>query len=645
MNPILQRFVDAEVIARFDAHLSTRLGRIYGEEDEAVSLAVALLSRALRDGHTALPVEQWDDFISRCIGSSQRREDEESAPLEYPSQAQVQTALYASAMVKTESTPPGEVRPLELERGLLSLRRLARYEAMVAENLRARAGRQNVPLADLDALKARVDALFGEPSEALDWQRAAALVALRSPFATISGGPGTGKTSTVAKMLALLVEQALASGEAPPRIKLTAPTGKAAARLVESLGRAVQALPLSESVKAAMPTEALTVHRCLGVIPGSTKFRHGISRPLAVDILLVDEVSMVDLPLMAKLLAATPMEARLIFLGDKNQLASVDAGSVLADLCDLPAGSLATFTEQTSAALSPLLGQALPVQAAPPESRSPMIDHIVELTKSYRYGESSGIGALARAINAGDAARSLDVLKDNSVGDVTWLDMSAFDDGRLVKLIGRAYSGYFRASSPAEMLSKLDRFRVLCAHRRGPDSVQALNKMIERTLGQGHNASAQPYYHGRPVMIQENNYSVRLYNGDVGVVFRSQGSLRAFFPAEDSAGATSSQTAGHEGPNLRHLGAARLPEHDTVFAMSIHKSQGSEFDHVLVVLPRVISPIVTRELLYTGVTRAKKHVTIVADESVIREAVAQKVRRSSGLSRRLHAPSVLSQML
>lgn len=641
MTPILQRFVEAEVINRFDAHLSTRLSRLYDEKEDAMALTVALLSRALRDGHTAIEISEWHSFVDDCIRASQSEAGAESTSLEYPSQEQVMEAIRSSRMVRTDATPRDEVRPLELGHGLLSLRRLARYEAMVAENLRARAGSQFVPLADMSALNDRVNALFGEPSDTLDLQRAAALVALRSPFATISGGPGTGKTSTVAKMLALLVEQALVNGEAPPRIKLTAPTGKAAARLVESLGRAVQALPLSDAVRAAMPTEALTVHRCLGVIPGSTKFRHGSERPLSVDILLVDEVSMVDLPLMAKLLAATPMEAKLIFLGDKNQLASVEAGSVLADICALEGAMVSEFTSDTSKAISPLLGHPLPVHAGTVGDASPMLDSIVELTKSYRYGESSGIGALARAINAGDESRTLEVLSDSSLKDVTWLDMNAVEDGRLVKLIAQAYAGYLRTASPAGMLNALDRFRVLCAHRRGPDSVQALNTMIERTIGQRSKATLNAHYHGRPVMIQENNYGVRLYNGDVGVVYQSRGEMRAYFPSDETTGVEKEAGASAQGElALRHLSAARLPEHDTVFAMSIHKSQGSEFEHVLVVLPRVASPIVTRELLYTGVTRAKKRVTILADEAVIRAAIAQKVRRRSGLPRRLHAPRV-----
>jgi exodeoxyribonuclease V alpha subunit len=447
-----------------------------------------------------------------------------------------------------------------------------------------------------------------------DWQRIAAAVAVLRPLCVISGGPGTGKTRTVTSILALLAEQARG---ATPRIALTAPTGKAAARLSESVLGAKRDLPLRPDIAARVPEEAVTLHRLLGFRPGRANPRFGPHAPLHLDALVVDEASMVDLPLMARLLAALPESARLILLGDKDQLASVEAGMVLGDVCGRDGG--AVYSPALCAAVADVAGDELKPAAA---SARAVADHIVMLRKSWRFGADSGIGALARALNRGDADASIRLLCDDGHPDLSLEPplpevFAALIADRIVP----AFREVAESPDPEAALAALNRARVLCALRSGPQGVAWLNRRLEQALeAEGLIRCDGEIYAGRPVMLSANDHAQRLYNGDVGMVLpdpASGGALRVFFATAEG---------------LRRVLPSRLPPHETVYAMTVHKSQGSEFDEVLLVLPEADSRVLTRELVYTGVTRARRRVRLLATEERLREAVGRRVVRSTGLS-------------
>lgn len=465
---------------------------------------------------------------------------------------------------------------------------------------------------------AKLDALIPKACCCNDQKLAAATAASRA-FTLISGGPGTGKTTTVAKLLALLVEQGITSGQAPV-IRLVAPTGKAAARLTESLGAALHKLALSAEIQAAMPTSAGTLHRLLGVIPNSHRFRHHADNPLHLDILVVDEASMVDLPLMARLLDALPAQARLILLGDKDQLASVEAGAVLGDICALLDQPL---SQPQADWLSGQTGYRL---SSSGEARC-LRDGLCLLRKSWRFDAQSGIGQLALACNQGDPA-ALSSVWDKAFPDIRhqpWLGQSGAYD-QLISDASQGYMAYLQAlpqASPAQVFQLFNQFQVLCALRDGAFGVTGLNSAIEKALQrQGWLDVSHDWYAGRPVMVGQNDHALGLYNGDIGICMPdADGKLRVWF-----------EQAGGE---MRSFLPSRLPAHDTVFAMTIHKSQGSEFSNVILVLPDQYHPLLTRELVYTGITRAKQQLCLYADHELMSWAIRRKTERYSGLADRL----------
>lgn len=449
-------------------------------------------------------------------------------------------------------------------------------------------------------------------------QKLAAATAAARPFAVISGGPGTGKTTTVAKLLAILVETGLQQGKAPA-IRLVAPTGKAAARLTESIGSALQALDLAPEVVTAIPTEAGTLHRLLGVIPGRSQFRHHKGNPLHLDLLVVDEASMVDLPMMARLLDALPKSARLILLGDKDQLASVEAGAVLGDICSfisqgISLGQADWLSRQTGYRL-----QGLPIGA-------PVRDSLCLLAKSWRFDKHSGIGQLARACNDGDVA-ALEAVWGQGFKDISlhpWVG-DAYEG--LIAQGVEGYGAYLKAAregqDPAAVFKAFNGFQILCALRDGPFGVEGLNQRLELALSRaGLIQRDGDWYAGRPVMVVRNDHGIGLYNGDMGLCLPDDtGRLKVWFEQPDGS--------------LRSLLPSRLPPHETVYAMTIHKSQGSEFAHTVLVLPDSPSPLLTRELVYTGITRAKARLALYGDRALLAQAVRKKTERYSGLAQRL----------
>jgi exodeoxyribonuclease V alpha subunit len=608
----------ADYLSWLDAHFARAMARIGDDERPEVTLAAALVSRAVRESHVCLNIAGLTR--NQVVRNA---EGEVIAEQAWPALPTWLEALRTSSLV----TDGAGDTPLVLDAvGRLYLRRYWEHEVELARAIHLRAAAVDDGL-DGAWLRPTLDRLFHEnvPPGEIDWQRMAALLAAQRRFCVISGGPGTGKTYTVVKILALLVELAARRGEAVPRITLMAPTGKAAARLVESIRKAKAGLNAGDAVKAAIPEAAATIHRCLGSIGGSaTNFRNDADNQLAADVVLVDEASMVDLGLMARLVAAVPPHARLILLGDKDQLASVEAGAVLGDICNT--GAAPAYSRALVAQVEELDTQHLPLADDAP-AETGIWDCIVRLTHSYRYGADSAIGALARAINSGDADLALEILADPANRQLARVDAAADWDlsPTLRSAVVQGFDEYLRESEPRTQLRRLERFRVLCAHRRGASGVETMNRHVEEALrAAGLVVPDGAAYIGRPVMVTRNDYQVRLFNGDVGIVARDperrDGRLVVF-------------EGEHE--QLRWLAPTRLPPHDTVFAMSIHKSQGSELDEVAVVLPAKPSPVLTRELLYTAVTRARQRVVIHASSEIIRQAIERRIERASGLRERL----------
>jgi exodeoxyribonuclease V alpha subunit len=485
-------------------------------------------------------------------------------------------------------------------------------------------------------LRAGLGRLFPARSQAPDWQRVGAALALLRRFTIIAGGPGTGKTWTVTRILALLVEQSQSRGTRVPRVLLLAPTGKAAARLRESVREHRQGLGVSPETRAAIADESATIHRALGAAADGT-FRHGPERPLATDAVIVDEASMVDLALMNRLFAAVPAAARIVLLGDRDQLASVEAGSVLCDMCGGAAAERRTCLSLAAAAeVLDLAGDEVPARngttarsdAVTRNDVETLADSIVHLRESRRFRDHPGIGALATAIQEADAQAALAALRTTDFPEVTLVEPTGLLGHQVSLLASDRYGACLEAQRPLEAFG---RFRVLCAHRRGLDGAEAVNQAIERALAARELVSLdEPYYVGRPLLVTENDPSTRLFNGDVGLVVREEpGSKAALFAADDAEPS--------EG-DTRLVALSRLPRAETAFAMTVHKSQGSEFDEVVLVLPQKPSPVLTRELLYTAVTRARERVTIVASPDIVAQAIATPTRRDSGLCARLWPP-------
>ncbi|MGJ8513560.1 exodeoxyribonuclease V subunit alpha [Carnimonas bestiolae] len=458
----------------------------------------------------------------------------------------------------------------------------------------------------------------GEP----DWQKVAVALAATQRLAVISGGPGTGKTTTVIKLLAVLQRQALGQQGQPLRIRLAAPTGKAAARLSDSIAGALHRIVSEDDLKAAIPSEATTLHRLLGALPDTRRFRHNEQHPLPLDVLVVDEASMIDLDMMRSLLAALSSDARLVLLGDRDQLASVEAGAVLGELCSESAG----FSPAMHERLEQLCGAVLP----PRSLHSPLADNVTMLERSYRFDRDSGIGALARAVNAGDSA-AVTACWEAGYADIARVDLQQQGDAQLTALAVDGYRHYLEPLvqlDPLEALQRLGEFQLLCALRRGKWGVEGLNDTIAQALKRRHLIShTRGWFAGRPVMVTRNDPRLGLYNGDIGLTLQDPDDptrLRVFFAAPDRA----------EG--VRSLAPARLTYVETCFAMTVHKSQGSEFSRVMLVLPEQPNPILTRELLYTGITRARTHCTIAtAAPTLIESATQQRIWRDANLRERI----------
>jgi exodeoxyribonuclease V alpha subunit len=504
---------------------------------------------------------------------------------------EARTLLLASGLVETDLKSQANPLPLVIEQNRLYLHRYWNYENRLAMQIKAMAQVAH-PVEQLDAM---LDRYFPETISETDGQREAAKMAVRQSFSIITGGPGTGKTFTVVKILALLQELA----EHPLHIALAAPTGKAAMRLQESIGFSKAKLPCSEAIKSRIPETVTTLHRLLGAMPPSPYFRHHADKPLVYDLVVVDEASMVDLALMSKLLDALKPGACLILLGDKDQLASVESGAVLADLA-------AAETLQ---------------------------DNVYTLKKSHRFG--GAIKELAEAVNLQQDELAWQILSGGGDGAVQFLDTDLIG---YVAAQQTEYLQLIKAGAEFETIYQaFSRFQVLCSNRQGKNSVADINYRVEQKLAEQQRVDLSGlWYPGRPVMVTQNNPALNLYNGDIGICMVDNvgaglepdqpgqpqgiaptGKLMVFFQRPDGS--------------VKKYLPARVPHCETVFAMTIHKSQGSEFEEVLIVLPEAINPVLTKELLYTAITRAKKSIKLVAREAVFTATVRQKIERVTGL--------------
>jgi len=496
---------------------------------------------------------------------------------------------------------------------------LARYwqeERDLAIDLKRRLVRLSEADAPMPATEL-LDTLFPTDLAATspDWQRVAAVTASRQRICIITGGPGTGKTRTVARLLAVLQS----SVDNAFRIALVAPTGKAAARLLESLRIEVDILQ-EEGVVLELPSEASTLHRALGYQPGRRGFRHNADNPLPFDVVLVDEASMVDLSMQYSLVSALGPTARLILLGDRDQLASVDAGNVLGDIVG------DSSPERYSKIQCEALAATCPgFETVDQENYTGgMADAIVQLQHSYRFGSNSGIGQFAKAVNKGDADAACAIGDDKAFEDIVFVDPSvvALSDQLKAQALPAALA-VLACDTVVDALSALLRSRVLCAVRTGPRGVSHVNWFLENQLmQQGYVLPTQPWYRGRPLLITRNDRSTGLYNGDTGLIWPDEhGNPMAWFP--DGKGIA------------RAVSPGRLPAHETSYAMTVHKTQGSEFTNVLLVLPEPPHALLSRDLLYTGITRAKESVAIHGSVASIRTATQTKRLRASGLRERL----------
>ncbi|QQX59662.1 exodeoxyribonuclease V subunit alpha [Pseudomonas chlororaphis] len=658
---LLDRWVERGWLRALDKAFVGFLHELEPQGDPLVLMAAALTSHQLGHGHVCLDLFETlkePDFALSLPPEG----DLQSTAAVLPSQvlatldgAHWCKALAASRLVAlaADQSEQARQRPLVLSGKRLYLRRYWAYERRIDNALRQRLAVQEETPADLAE---RLGGLFGaaKATGPVDWQKLACALATRGAFSIITGGPGTGKTTTVVRLLALLQAPAVEAGK-PLRIRLAAPTGKAAARLTESISLQVRSLSVDDSVREKIPSDVTTVHRLLGNRPGTRHFRHHAGNRLPLDVLVVDEASMIDLEMMANLLDALPVHARLVLLGDKDQLASVEAGAVLGDLCrDAEAG---WYSPQTRRWLEAVSGEQLADSGLQEDNADthPLAQQVVMLRHSRRFGEGSGIGQLARWVNQQQAEEARRLLAARSHADLYGLSLKGEQDRALERLLleghgdgpqgYRHYLSLLRGQRPPvetaledprwtawarDVLQAFDQFQLLCAVRKGPWGVEGLNQRITAALFKARLIeSDQQWYEGRPVLMTRNDYGLGLMNGDIGIALKlpeHEGAqdgrrvLRVAFPRNDGQG------------GVRFVLPSRLNDVETVYAMTVHKSQGSEFAHTALILPEALNPVLTKELIYTGITRAKDWFSLIEPRAgVFEEAVRRKVKRLSGL--------------
>ena len=584
-NETLAIFNDAGVLGPLDVHAAMTIARLCEETDERVILAAALAVRGTQFGHVCIRLATQREAV---VVNGQEQEIVDALP--WPDPVEWEAAVAASALIGDGSFD----EPLVLVGDRLYLERYFRYEEQVAALILSRMGEPRTDLTP--GLRSALDAALPEDDGR---QRLAVETALTGRFTVIAGSPGTGKTYAVAALLATLA--AGADGEMP-QVALAAPTGKAAARLGEAVAEYAESVDDPAVREWLLGLEATTIHRLLGWTWGRGRFAHSGRNPLPYDWVIVDEMSMVSLPLAAKLMVAVRADASVVLVGDPFQLTAIEAGTVLAYIVGPAANG--DFSA----------GSGAPIEAA-----------VVVLDRVHRFEERGAIADLAAAVRTGDADAAVEVLAGDAEG-VRWIgDRGSAAFAALWERVVEQRSALVRVAanlgSEAEALARLSELAILCAHRQGPASVARWQRDLETALDDRFTGLRYhgEWYPGRPVMITSNDYTLNLFNGDIGVAVATDEGLRVVF---DRGGVRTFQPS--------HLG-----ERTTVHALTIHKSQGSQFGEVVVVLPQETSRLLTRELLYTAVTRASDRVVVIGEESVVRQAVERSVQRASGLGIRL----------
>lgn len=622
MQNLFAQAVQKNLFTSLDIHLGSFLSQkadLSVVQKDRLHFLVAWLSAETRAGHVCIDITQLSQY-RLFYGREADLTAQFWSQLGHPELNDWLSALSAPIVVSDGQTNT----PLVLYGYQLYFQRMWLDENKIAEYfLQASTEKQG----NIALLSPVLNQLFPVLTPDVDWQKIAVAIALTRKIAIISGGPGTGKTTTVAKLLAALLSEHSHDESHSLRIVAAAPTGKAAARLTESLNNAVTQLSLDDALHRLLPKEAMTLHRLLGAQPNSRQFVYHQDNPLHLDILIIDEASMVDLSMMARVIEALPSDARLILLGDREQLSSVEAGAVLGDLCSFAEKG---YSVERAAEVAQLTGYQLPsVTMAPAIS-----DSICLLHKSYRFGASSGIGLLAESVKTGNVTQTKQLLMHHQYADIDFHLLITEQDYQQVIaqcVAGyRTYLDYLRTDNPEAKLALdyFSRFRLLCALREGFFGVQGLNRQIERGLAEQrliHLTQHDEWYIGRPVMILKNSAGLGLYNGDIGITLytdKNRTKKRVYFQLADGS--------------VQGFSPYRLPEHETAFAMTVHKSQGSEFEHTCFILPNEYSPLLTRSLLYTAITRAKQKITLFATESILEKTIQSQVERQSGLIKLLN---------
>lgn len=622
-NDLLELLKSNGIITALDFYLANFLHQKANINDPQANrrfaFLLAWLSLEVRSGHvcidlTQLTKKQFDYRIGRELS------DSIFTDLDKP---KLTDWLKLCAEISHDIISDGQnLTPLILCSNRLYFQRMWLYEKRVAQYFAL--NQHSYHFEDKTSVCSLIDTLFPSTNSVeIDWQKVAVVSALTHKIAIISGGPGTGKTTTISKLLTALLTINQENTLTNLRIVATAPTGKAAARLTESLSSALSSLTIPEPIKSSLPTEAITLHRLLGARPNSNQYLYNEHNLLNIDLLLIDEASMVDLPMMAKIINALPEHCRLILLGDKEQLSSVEAGAVFADLCQMMEQG---YSQNHIDTIYEICQYRLESNT---QHQANFADCVCLLQKSYRFNLNSGIGVLANYIKEGQNEAIEQLFKQNKHHDIVLNPL--VDENHYIKAIQHTVSYYSHyllqilkyPTKIQHILTCFAEFRLLCALREGRYGVSGLNKIIEQELEKQniiHRNKNQAWYVGRPIMILRNSFSLGLFNGDIGITLpdpHNKDKLRVYFSLPSG--------------EIKGFAPYRLPEHETAYAMTIHKSQGSEFDHISIILPTEYSPLLTRSLLYTAVTRAKKNVAIFADNQILSRTVLSKTQRQSGL--------------
>tara|TARA_R110001583_G_scaffold27796_3_gene99077 strand:+ start:6743 stop:8743 length:2001 start_codon:yes stop_codon:yes gene_type:complete len=630
-----------KVSNEFSTQVSTKLSIT---QVQTLSHVLFALSVSLRSGHTCLPLTELAEKNWAVAFDDQGQYSHQG--FIFPDKDTLFNCLTA-LNIRADAQ-----QPIVFENNSLYIRRYYQFEQGLAQEFKTRLTQRSPISAEniSRVLQQLFPSTVNEQAPEIDWQQLAVANAMNKNFTVIAGGPGTGKTYTVTKLLAALVmlntnnNTSELNHNPVLEIALVAPTGKAAQRLSESIINTVAGFKalINENVLAAIPTEAKTIHRLLGVIPNSPNFRHDQNNRLSCDVLLIDEVSMVDLPMMTRILRALKSNAKIILLGDADQLPSVAVGSVLADIAPRPhsgyspdnANYLAQVCQLDVQQLNDAFNQANQRQNKRTQTHS---DHLSFLVTSRRFDGEGGIGRLAAHVIKGDKLQSWQLLQTESKSKASQLALVEGDlPTWLSPLIKKYYQGISKCNNIDDAFALLAKFRILCVTRQGEFGVDAINLWVKEQLAVN---AAQPWgqsqqnYHGMPIMISENDYRLGLFNGDIGLLWRVSSNASTHSSHSDHLMAFFEQPKTADGEtDYKTLLPSRLPKYDSVYAMTIHKTQGSEFSHVAMILPNKCNNLLlSRELLYTGITRAKTHLTIASNKQTWQQGVISEVKRYSGL--------------